>query len=402
MAKLKLTKTLIDGTKSGTKDIELRDTIVPGFLCKVTPAGSKVFMVQYRTNDGLKRKPSIGRFGELSVEQARMIASDLMADVRRGKDPSAQKAADRSAPTVTELCARFITDYSMMRNKPASVASYQRQIEIKVIPHMGQVKIKDVTREHIVDFMRKNMHAPIQANRVMSCLSKMFNMAEVWGYRPDGSNPCRHVPKNAERGKTRLITDDQVIKIYQYLERAKAEALEHPSLLLAIRLQFAFAARMSEITQLEWVWVDLKSRRVTWPDSKTGDMSKPISSEAFELLTEAWEQRSSPYVCYQPDDINLPMGKVVYYVGWQRVLKAAGVPSIGTHGIRHRAATDIANSGVPVKVGMALTAHKTVTMFMRYVHVEDDPIRQAAELVAQRRRDMTKAVNATAGQSSHC
>lgn len=144
MAKLKLTKTLIDSTKAEAKDIELRDTIVPGFLCKVTPAGSKVFMVQYRTNAGLKRKPSIGRFGELSVEQARMIASDLMADVRRGKDPSAQKAADRTAPTVAELCARFITDYSMMRNKPASVASYQRQIDMKVIPHMGQVKIKDV------------------------------------------------------------------------------------------------------------------------------------------------------------------------------------------------------------------------------------------------------------------
>ena len=53
--------------------------------------------------------------------------------------------------------------------------------------------------------------------------------------------------------------------------------------------------------------------------------------------------------------------------------------------MRHRAATDIANSGVPIKVGMALTAHKTVTMFMRYVHTEDDPIRAAAETVAARR-----------------
>jgi hypothetical protein len=49
--------------------------------------------------------------------------------------------------------------------------------------------------------------------------------------------------------------------------------------------------------------------------------------------------------------------------------------------------TDIANSGIPVKVGMALTAHKTVSMFMRYVHAEDDPIRAAAEKVANLRRD---------------
>jgi hypothetical protein len=79
------------------------------------------------------------------------------------------------------------------------------------------------------------------------------------------------------------------------------------------------------------------------------------------------------------------MSKHTYYQGWRRILQRAGLPHIGTHGIRHRSATDIANSGVPVKVGMALTAHKTVTMFMKYVHTEDDPVRAAAEAVAQRR-----------------
>ncbi|TKB88318.1 MAG: integrase, partial [Mesorhizobium sp.] len=68
-----------------------------------------------------------------------------------------------------------------------------------------------------------------------------------------------------------------------------------------------------------------------------------------------------------------------YYHGWKRILVRAGLPHIGTHGIRHRSATDIANSGVPVKVGMALTAHKTVTMFMRYVHTEDRSRGRAAK-----------------------
>jgi hypothetical protein len=79
------------------------------------------------------------------------------------------------------------------------------------------------------------------------------------------------------------------------------------------------------------------------------------------------------------------MSKHTYYKGWRRILGRAGLPRIGTHGIRHRSATDIANSGIPVKVGMALTAHKTVTMFMRYVHTEDDPVRAAADAVAFRR-----------------
>lgn len=78
------------------------------------------------------------------------------------------------------------------------------------------------------------------------------------------------------------------------------------------------------------------------------------------------------------------------------ILERAGLPHCGTHAARHRAATDIANSRVPVKVGMALTAHKTVTMFMRYVHTEDNPIRQAAETVASRTRIVVQGAPSTA------
>lgn len=199
-------------------------------------------------------------------------------------------------------------------------------------------------------------------------------------------NPCRHVPKYPEKGKTRLITDGQLAQLFTYLDKADAEGLEHPTLTLAIRLQFEFAARMSEIVLLQWDWIDLPHRRVVWPGSKTGDMSKPMNEEAFRLLSNAAKFNDSPYVCPAIRDHKRPMSCHAYYSAWRRVLDRAGVPRIGTHGIRHRAATDIANSGIPVKVGMALSAHKTVTMFMRYVHTEDDPVRAAAELVASRRK----------------
>jgi len=52
--------------------------------------------------------------------------------------------------------------------------------------------------------------------------------------------------------------------------------------------------------------------------------------------------------------------------------------------IRGRSAIDIADSGIPLKVNMALTAHKIVAMFMRYAHAEDEPVRKAAKLVAKR------------------
>lgn len=388
MAKIKLTKSVVDAAQAQTCDVELRDTIVPGFLCKVTPTGRKVFMLQYRTNSGVRRKPALGQFGELTVEQARSLAQDWLAEVRRGGDPGHDKGEARKAPTVKELCSRFMEDHSKLHNKPSTQDGYQYQIDNFVIPAFGTKKAHEVTRHDITALMKHMEKSPTQANRVLSLVRKMFNLAELWGYRPDGSNPCRHVPKYPEKGSTRLITDEQMVSLFAYLDKAEAEGLEHPIYLLAIRLRFEFAARMSEILLLQWDWLDLPNGRVVWPDSKTGDMSKPLSEEARRLLTNAPRYGKSPYVCPAINDHDKPLGPHSYYQAWRRILDRAGVPKVGTHGIRHRSATDIANSGIPVKVGMALTAHKTVAMFMRYVHTEDDPVRKAAELVASRRKSV--------------
>ena len=181
------------------------------------------------------------------------------------------------------------------------------------------------------------------------------------------------------------------MRIFRQLETLEAEGLENYVIPLAIRLQFEFAARRSEICPLEWGWIDLEKRRVVWPDSKTGGISKPMSEEAYRLLSTAPRREGCPYVLPSPNDPARHMTHGEHYGGWTRVLKAAGVPHVGTHGIRHRATTDIANSGVPTKVGMKLTGHKTVAMFMHYVHTEDKPVRDAAELVANRRLAITGA-----------
>ena len=388
MPKLKLTKTVAEGATPEAKDYEIRDTAVPGFVLKVTPAGRKMFMLAYTAANGQRRKPAIGRFGEITVEQARGIAQDWLAEVRRGADPSAERAAARQAPTMKELCDRFISDYSIPRNRPSTVKGNRVNINAHILPALGHLKVPDVARPDVATLIGRMEKTPTAANRTLCVLRKMFNMAEVWGYRPDGSNPCRHIPKFPERGRTKLINNAELKRLFAYLDRADAEGLEHPFLTLAVRLQFAFAARRSEILNLEWSWIDFENRRVVWPDSKTGGMSKPLSAEAQELLEDAPRLEDSPFVIPSIFDPQRPMPDHTYSAGWRRMIERAGIPHCGTHAIRHRAATDIANSGVPVKVGMALTAHKTVTMFMRYVHAEDDPIRAAAEAVSARRRSL--------------
>ena len=119
MAKTKLTKSAVDAAQPQAQPVELRDTLVPGFMCKVTPAGRKVFMLQYRTNAGQRRKPALGLYGELTVEQARSLAQEWLAEVRRGGDPGAAKTAARKAPTVAELCEKFMEDTPGSETSPA-------------------------------------------------------------------------------------------------------------------------------------------------------------------------------------------------------------------------------------------------------------------------------------------
>ena len=389
MAKIKLTKSAVDAAQPQAEAVELRDTLVPGFLCKITPAGRKVFMLQYRTNAGERRKPSLGLYGELTVEQARSLAQEWLAQVRRGGDPAAEKAEARQAPTVKELCTKFMEDYSKKRNKLSTQAGYQAVINRNIIPLLGRKKVQDVKRPEIAGLMEKLSYKQTEANKVFSVLRKMFNMAEVWGYRPDGTNPCRHVPMFPAGKSTHLISDEEMGNLFRQLDKIESEGLENYVIPLGIRLQFEFAGRRSEIIALEWNWVDLQNRRVVWPDSKTGGMSKPMSEEAYRLLSTAPRQEGSRYVLPSPSHAGKHLTTGEYYGGWSRALKAAGATHVGTHGIRHRSPTDIANSGIPVKVGMALTAHKTVVMFMRYVHTEDKPVREAAELVANRRKTIT-------------
>ena len=385
MAKVKLTKTVVEAQKPTSRPIELRDLSVPGFMCKVTPAGHKVFMIQYRTNSGVRRKPAIGQYGELTVEQARDIARGWLAEVRRGGDPSADRSVARSAPDIEALCERYLADHCIPHNKPSTIRTVKGYIKTHIIPTLGSLKVPDVTRVHVSALFKVLEPTPVTGNRVVACLRKMFNLAEAWGLRPDGTNPCRHIDLYPEKGSTRLMPDAELAQLYAYLDKADAEGLEHSSNTLAIRLQFEFAGRMSEIRTLEWAWIDFASRRIVWPDSKTGDISKPLTENAIALLKRAPRSKESRFVCPAVLDSRRCLPATTYYGAWTRILKRCGIPHVGTHGIRHRSTTDIANSGIPVKVGMALTAHKTVTMFMRYVHVEDDPVRAAADLVTKRR-----------------
>jgi len=230
VAKIKLTRTAVETAQPEAQAIELRDTLVPGFLCKITPAGRRVFMLQYRTNGGERRKPSLGLFGELTVEQARALAQEWLAHVRRGGDPAADKAAARTAPTVKELCTKFMEDHSKQRNKPSTQKGYWKTINNNVIPLLGRMKVQDVKRPDIAAAMKKMAHKPADAKplRLAFEAGKLHSFI-LWGPPSVGKTTLGRLAASAT--DSRFIAISAVLAgvkdIRQAIDEAQAELDNH-------------------------------------------------------------------------------------------------------------------------------------------------------------------------------
>nr|CAL64801.1 putative site specific recombinase [Pseudomonas extremaustralis 14-3] len=382
MAKIKLTKSAV---KPQARAVEVLDTVVPGLRYKVSPVGHKVFMLLYHTYAGEHRQPFLCQKRELTVEQARVLAQEWLAEVPRGGEPSGGTVSARKAPTMKEYCTSFIEDYSKLRNKPNTQHGYRGLIDRNIIPILGRMKVPDVQRPDVAELKKMLAHMPADGDRTLRVLRNMLNLDEVWALHPDTTNPCRHVPMFPPGKETRLIVDGKLVRILRHLEHKEAEGLENYVIPLGIRLQFQIAVHRTAICPLALDKVVREKRRVIWPDSKKRGITKSLSEEA-RLLSRARRRKDCPCVLPSPNDPTRQLTFGEHYGGWIRVLRAAGERHVGTQGIRHRSTTDIAISGGPTKVGMALTAHKTVAILMHYVHTEYKPVRDAAELVANRRQ----------------
>jgi hypothetical protein len=299
MAKIKLTKTAVESAQPQAQAVELRDTVVPGFLCKITPAGRRVFMLQYRTNAGERRKPALGLYGELTVEQARVMAQDWLAEVRRGGDPAAPRPRRARRPR-----GRVVQEVHGGLLQEAQQAQHAGRLSGRHRPlHHPAAGPQEGAGREAARHCRADGKAGLQADRGeqgFGVLRKMFNLAEVWGYRPDGTNPCRHVPMYPPGKETRLIVDEEMVRIFRQSGEAgggRAGELRHPAGdPPAIRVRRPPLRNLP----LEWSWLDFENRRVVWPDSKTGGMSKPMSEEAYRLLSTAPRREGCPMSCRRP------------------------------------------------------------------------------------------------------
>ena len=122
------------------------------------------------------------------------------------QDPAAERDAGRKAITIKELAERFDKEHIAIRVKASTGKEYRRNLQQFILPALGQLTVTGVTRADVAKFHHDLRHIPYQANRCLEVISKMFSLSEMWGLRPDGTNPRKHIRKYPEEKRERFLS----------------------------------------------------------------------------------------------------------------------------------------------------------------------------------------------------
>jgi len=375
----RINKRTVDSLKPDEKDYFLWDDELKGFGVRVWPKGRKVYMIQYRDSSKRTRRKIIGKHGVFTPDEARDEARDLLNAVARGHNPAEEVKRKRTAPTVQELGERFMRDYVPTRCKPSTSKEYRRSLNLFIYPVLGNLKVEDVQRSDISDLHHSLREKPYQANRTLGVLSVMFNQAEVWNLRPDGSNPTRHVKKYKEEKRERFLSPEELARLSETLNTLEQEGVESLPAINCIRLLILTGCRLGEIQTLKWDYI--KGNCAWLPDSKTGAKRVYLGQATLDNLASIERLADNPYVITG----RLPGTHITdMQKPWRRIRKAANLEDLRIHDLRHTYAAFAVGDGISLYITGKLLGHTQAQTTARYAHLADDPMHTAANQVSDR------------------
>lgn len=371
MSNVKLTKRLIDSISPTNGDQLMFDSEISGFALKVAPSGRKTFILKYRNASGRQRKPTIGRYGDITLEQARSIARSWKAKIIQGGDPSSEKRREAEVATLNEFAERY---FESAEKKQSTLNMEQTNYRLYVEPSLGKRPLASIKRTNIQAWLDGHAEHPGAANRTLTLISAMFTEAERRQLRKEGANPCRLVRRFASTPRERYLSARELSRFTRTLDLAEEKGWFHPSVIPALRLLLLTGARKTEILSMKWEWIDFEQRFVTLPDSKTGPRKIYLPEAAVDVLNGVTRLKGNPYVFWgaKTGDFYKELKKP-----FKRILDLAEIADFRVHDLRHTHAAHAVIAGVPLNVIAKALGHSQTRTTERYAHVDDDPVLKA-------------------------
>jgi integrase len=283
MRKTKLTELAVRSLKPEATTYQVWDERQHGLAIRVQPTGSKSWYVVYSLR-GRVRWYRVGNTNAVGLADARKLAAEVMLDVIRGKDPAAERKAERGAGTFAELAERYVDQHAKRHNR--SWEQTDRLVRRYLLPRWGNLQAATIIRADVKAMMAR-IEAPILANQVLAAVSAIFSWAVKEEILP--ANVCRGVDRNKTTSRERILAESEVPRFWA--------ALDDAGLVIscALKTLLLTGQRPGEITNMrrEHIidgWWELPGKPVPelgWPGTKNGASHRVwLPAPAREVIAE--------------------------------------------------------------------------------------------------------------------
>ena len=353
------------------------DKEVKGFGIRVTAAGVRSFILNYRVR-GEERRKTLGRFGPLSADEGRELAKAWLRDIAEGIDPAKERDEKVNQMTFAELAEEYIEQHAKPEKSPEAAKEDERKLRAVLIPAWGDRPAEEITKLDVTKLRNrvKRQISGVTANRYMALLSKLFALAVEWKVRPD--NPARGIKPEQEDPRDRWLRPEEIRRMFESL------AQEHdPIIRGALSFILLTGARRGEALSAKWEDIDFDAAFWRIPKTKAGKVQTiPISGHAMSVLQSLPRVDGCPWVFpghkHGQHLVNLAKP-------WQRVRKRADLEDVRIHDLRRSLGSMMVQSGATLYVTQRALRHSDSRVTAEiYAHLGDDPLRAAFEAVGEK------------------
>lgn len=362
------------------------DEKVDGLELRVTHTGVKSFSV-YKRIQGRMERITLGRFPEMTVEQARKAAQQALGAIATGANPAEFRRGKRREMSLQDLFDEYMARKAVLNKRP------DKPQDIFRLHLQGWANRKLSTIRHEeVDRLHKKIgkeRGESTANSVLKLLHVMFNQAiTVWRIY-QGDNPAHGIPKFKEKSRDRFLQSDEVPRFFQALA-AEGNPIMRDFFLISLLT----GARKSNVLEMRWSQISFERSEWLIPDTKNGEPQVvTLAPEALEILQERKRlaETGNPFVFPgrprrrpKPGEVVEPQPLKEVKTGWKRILKRAGIEEgdLRVHDLRRSLGSWQARTGASLSVIGKSLNHKSISTTAIYARLDLDPVRQSVNTAA--------------------
>ncbi len=368
MATLRLNERRVGRLKPRKSTYDVRDRELKGFGVRVLPSGAKRYFI-HTQHDGRRVWRIVADAASIGTDEARERAKALMVAMREGSDAQSAAPPDTAFETVAdEVFRRYARNW-----KPSTLKVNQGYYRNHILPWFEGHPISEIAAHDVRRWFASLHETPVAADRSAPVLSVIMRQAEVYGYRPEGTNPCAGIKRYRRQGRERFLSTEEMRRLGEVLTRHEAD---RPQAVAIVRLLLLTGCRKGEIVTLKWRYY--REGKLFLPDSKVGPRTVWLSSAARAVLDSV--PREAAWVFPSPRTDGCLAAETVGRI-WHRVRAEAGLCDVRLHDCRHTYASMALAQGETVLTIGRLLGHRDPATTLKYTHLSDVLVREAVDAV---------------------